>query len=484
MTTNQLAWRLIEALRALTGETSALIGKVRGQLKALRGRLPSGKLTPRQRRLMVLQLSKQGKWPTYIRDYVTALLHELRLYTPPRHRKLLDRQGKLGASLARRLTSDLKAAIRSADTTTALDAVITHLADRVGKWQALAKRIVVTEIVRSANAEVISSLGNGDKVRWDATLDRRVCRSCASADGEVREYGEAFSIGVVAPPAHPNCFHPDTRIGGSVVGALKARYSGPMVELQTARGGRLSVTPNHPILTGTGWKRAGDIAEGDELGANIIDSHLGVVGVDEYDAPARACEVFDFLLERFRSVRTATTARDLHGDAQFGDGQVDIVDGRGVLEHEWQPGMLDDFSQPVATGGSLTLDRDGSSPLLGYPHSAASGCQVCGGDLPSSVGSGHLGPFDGLSLGLISGCDTHIPKPPHDHGSNNAILLRQLIDAAPLMVGVDKVSGVRTFMYDGHVYDFQSSTGWVSASGIIASNCRCLLIRVASRRKR
>jgi SPP1 gp7 family putative phage head morphogenesis protein len=205
VTTNQLAWRLIEALRSLTGETSALIGRLRGQLKTLRGRLPNGKLTVKQRRLLVLQLAKSGKWPAYIRDYVTAVMHELRRYTPPRHRKLLDRQTRLGSSLGRRLSSDLKQAIRAADTTLALDSVITHLADRVGKWQALAKRILVTEIVRSANAEVVAGLGDGDKVRWDATLDKRVCRVCAGADGEVREYGEAFSSGVIAPPVHSNC---------------------------------------------------------------------------------------------------------------------------------------------------------------------------------------------------------------------------------------------------------------------------------------
>ena len=60
-----------------------------------------------------------------------------------------------------------------------------------------------------------------------------------------------------------NCFLPGTRVSGLFVAGLKARYSGPMIELQTAQGARLSVTPNHPVLTDQGWIPAHCVIEGD-----------------------------------------------------------------------------------------------------------------------------------------------------------------------------------------------------------------------------
>lgn len=43
---------------------------------------------------------------------------------------------------------------------------------------------------------------------------------------------------------------------------------------------------------------------------------------------------------------------------------------------------------------------------------------------------------------------------------------------------MDDVVKVRRFDWSGHVYDLQSTKGWLLSSGIVTSNCRCRLAYV------
>lgn len=47
--------------------------------------------------------------------------------------------------------------------------------------------------------------------------------------------------------------------------AYRAAYTGPMVTIKTASGKRLSVTPNHAVLTPCGFVRANTLKKGDNL---------------------------------------------------------------------------------------------------------------------------------------------------------------------------------------------------------------------------
>lgn len=119
------------------------------------------------------------------------------------------------------------------------------------------------------------------------------------------------------PPRHVNCFPGDTLATplGEVLGVTRRWYRGPLVDVSvrgvaTGAKARLRVTPNHPILTRAGWKRAGQLTTGEEVA-------MWIRNVTEPEGEARAIAE---IAERFASLPGASTdyvrarSGDFHGD--------------------------------------------------------------------------------------------------------------------------------------------------------------------------
>lgn len=80
-----------------------------------------------------------------------------------------------------------------------------HVLD-VKKWRL--NTIARTEVLRASNAGRLEAYKKSGVVagkEWLTAEDDRTCPICSSLDGERRKLDEPFSIGVLAPPAHPNC---------------------------------------------------------------------------------------------------------------------------------------------------------------------------------------------------------------------------------------------------------------------------------------
>lgn len=94
---------------------------------------------------------------------------------------------------------------------------VDELADHIGELLGdddRAERIARTETMRASNEGLLESwrqaldeeLIEGDlKKEWITTPDDRLCPVCEPLDGEQVGVDETFSVGVVTPPAHPNC---------------------------------------------------------------------------------------------------------------------------------------------------------------------------------------------------------------------------------------------------------------------------------------
>jgi SPP1 gp7 family putative phage head morphogenesis protein len=89
---------------------------------------------------------------------------------------------------------------------------------------ARAERIAITEVTRifseaeNAAAEVDPDM---EYLRWDTAFDEIVCKICAPLDGRVVRKGEAFSLGIMLPPAHVNCRCGVTATTGSAAEAVR-----------------------------------------------------------------------------------------------------------------------------------------------------------------------------------------------------------------------------------------------------------------------
>lgn len=83
-----------------------------------------------------------------------------------------------------------------------------ELSRRLKLMEHRARTIARTEVQRAANMGRYHAWEKSGKVEgkeWLTYFDDRTCPICAGLDGERRKLSEPFSIGVMMPPAHPNC---------------------------------------------------------------------------------------------------------------------------------------------------------------------------------------------------------------------------------------------------------------------------------------
>lgn len=208
-----------------------------------------------------------------------------------------------------------------------------------------------------------------------------------SEDERVRPTHSAHNQNVYAwddPPkdtGHPGediqCFPPS--VGIAPVG-LKAsvgyRYIGPIIQICLANGVDVTVTPNHPVLTKTGWCRADRLQEGNQL---LVHPYAGSFAFGARDPDFGkvhpSAENLHRLLGGLARLNGTHARRvDLHGAPARRDIDVDVVYTEGELrdrlESQFRQVVVDfpfidshvDASQPMLTpAGAIDLCFAGSS---------------------------------------------------------------------------------------------------------------------------
>ena len=122
------------------------------------------------------------------------------------------------------------------------------------------------------------------------------------------------------------CVLPGTMVEGRFVGGLKAWYAGPAREIETRRGNRLSITPNHPVLTLRGWVAAGELRKGDHVVGRCSNIESTVDVADDAEArPSSVEQVFEALATHRGQLRANRRELNLDGDEVGLDPDVDVV---------------------------------------------------------------------------------------------------------------------------------------------------------------
>jgi HK97 family phage portal protein len=429
-----------------------------------------------------------------------------------------------------------------------IDQMAQAIADRFDAIsEARARLIARTEVIAASNLGTLTAYRESGEVaaqEWLTARDERVRPSHQDMDGTVMPLGEPFRVGPNAArvrfPGDPegppeeiiNCFLPGTIVSGRFVAGLEAQYAGPAREIVTARGHRLAVTPNHPILTPEGWLPAHALRQGDQLFSDRRDVLQASRQGDphHHDGPAPIEDVFQALAAHRRPWPTMVGALDLHGDARWVEDQIHVVGTHrllGLNGHMMIPQPVnqslfrrhDPRQVPHARPGGpdLDLQRHALSPA-GGPRGAALA-------LDSGAVLTEVAPLEPLGLGLAAEWDVVRPEDSLDHVSRDRSLRRQLVDAhaRPVprhdrvivqrhavartgngggrqsaidgreahaafirqlldrstgLIAPDEVVEVREFEFAGHVYDLQTDGGWMIAQGIVSSNCRCVALPV------
>lgn len=194
--------------------------------------------------------------------------------------------------------------------------------------------------------------------RWVSTPSSgRTCDLCAPMQGAEAKLDEPFTTpdgrSIDRPPLHPSCFAAGTVVcGPRVLASTDRLYRGEVVEIECGAG-RVTVTPNHPLLTPEGWVAAGELHEGGHL-VCCGDRERMVAAIHPHDhqAPALIEEVVEACgrASKVAPALVPVAAEDFHGDGV--GSEVYVVRTDGLLRNRGDASLLEpDRKQDLVRAG-------------------------------------------------------------------------------------------------------------------------------------
>ena len=360
----------------------------------------------------------------------------------------------------------------------AVGSPLEHIASR-------AELVAVTEIgdayEKGSRAVVdrLTAAGLEMEKQWLDVGDRRVDPVCVgnSSEGWI-PVGQAFASGHDLPTAHPGCLPGAVRVSAREISAATKRwYEGDLVVIRTAGGKDLAATPNHPILTPTGWVAAGLLDVGGHvIGRLARDGVAPGLDLDDEYVPASIEEVAEAFgrSEQVTAVPVPLAAEDFHGD---GAGSEVAVVWTDRLLHDGLDASLGQQIREQSLVGRhvarLGLSRPGHLRALLGRMLTATRSFVGVSDLRVALLGAHVGPFQTLGLRSPSGRLAVLAEYPSDGVASDPVPTRETLERLAGAVGPEKIVEVRRGPFRGHVYNLETGPGWYLAEGIVTHNCRC-----------
>ena len=231
---------------------------------------------------------------------------------------------------------------------------------------------------------------------------------------------------------HPNCILGDTVIGADEIVSHSARsYEGEIVVITTSAGEKLSVTPNHPILTNRGWVDAGKLTKLDKVVKYIGSQGVSdIVNPDDIKAPTMIKEIPDALWKsgEMSTRRMPVSTEDFHGDGansevciirsnRFLLNKPDISGSQHICEHGFHIGDAK-LSRLNSDGFSAKSLKSNLRTSVGF---------VSGSGFILSLFCGHSLIHSSASFASVkSGHDSCLFKPRTDGHFSNPVFKRDM----------------------------------------------------------
>lgn len=305
-----------------------------------------------------------------------------------------------------------------------------------------AELLVRTELIRASatGAEAVMA-ANADVVaekEWQATNDRITESRCRALDGKSWAIDDPAAPTI---PLHARCVLPGQWVAvPSLVAATKSLYEGVVIEVCTAHGRRLRVTPNHPVATPNGWVAAGLLCEGDHVVSYGLGERIGAtVYPHDDERPSLIEEVFGALMhaDGVLAASMKAAAEDFHGDGRFMDANIHVVRADGELGRDWRAALAKPLRQHLLSGcdmGEPLLPANGlrTEIIPGLWHATLD--RIGGGGQPLPILGSSLGHADVHALAASADGNASITQSPGDRAAIDPVQFAQALDRHALVV--------------------------------------------------
>lgn len=268
----------------------------------------------------------------------------------PRMREVLKASVAANVGLITRIPErflgGVQTAVMSAITTgSGLDKLVPYLTKKYkgdARWAHLVALDQIRKVSETVNATRLQSLGVEEYV-WVATGGERYPRKLhhEKLNGQTFRYDDPPIIdertGERGKPGDAiNCLPGSSQIemAHGINKLFRRRFTGHLTKLVTENGSVLEATPNHPVLTGGGWKAIQFV----NVGEYVVKARTQCFDCAKTDVQRRAPtfqELFELssLLINVDRRKNRSAELEFHGDVS--DGEIDVIDIDGFLPQEF-----------------------------------------------------------------------------------------------------------------------------------------------------
>lgn len=336
---------------------------------------------------------------------------------------------------------------------------------------------------------------------------------------------------------HPNCLVPGGAVLAEGVVAHSCReYNGPVITLETSRGNKITVTPNHPILTTEGFVPAGSLHKGFKI-IEAAGKYRFLFGKapNDINIPTPVEQIAHSIVQTGggSAVRVKSSPVQFHGDGSA-DGEVNVIlsDGFGVgesnvlrskpIRKHFFPAAHFRRGSLFAGGSAFQVIKRAFHPAHGRVSRSRFVCAVEGVPIQCKKLS-HIGHRFSAGLGNLCVCKPLVVKvkeplkllgsgfevaggnikkfllrflnkqPIVNHGAFDGVfsyteMLRNLSVSEPVAAErlqslfcdnalvVSELLHVSTSQYCGKVYNLQTKYGFYTYNSIVTHNCLHVLL--------
>ena len=354
----------------------------------------------------------------------------------------------------------------------------------------------VKQVEATGVSERLVRQGYNMQKRWDASLDghtrpahamahgqRVPMKSLYTVMGESLQYPKDTGHGASAENTI-NCLHPDSIVQCADIKKLTRRfYQGTFITIEATSGNKITVTPNHPILTKRGWKAARFVNEFDEIVCTNIRiwkrfSNLNIKNINTpIEQIYNSCGIVPVIM------RVGSINMNFHGDISNHD--VNIIFANSFLRNCFNASLskiIDKISFPFPdfTKGFFFAKSLLNKPFLRSRYFFTGFISFFSQLLTffkSCLTHSYIHRFASVSRGNIT-----LVQSVHNDTSTNIkymgnsfdrkFLFKKLFDMPNLFFS-SKVKKITHYNDSCFVYNLETNNNIYISNGIVNHNCRC-----------